>query len=366
MKRGNPCGARGASYTFYKVTAVLVMLLMIFSLTSCGSRSRNEVLVYSYGDYIDPQVVKDFEKETGIKVVLDTYDTNEEMYPVIKNRAGVYDVICPDAYMTERMSSEGLLQELDREKIPNLKYIDRKYLKIADSSYDPGNKYSVPYQWGFAVIMYNGKKINDGSVDSWMDLWDKKYKGKIVMMNSVRDTFGIALKAQGESLNTVSEKKLKSACDLLIKQKPLVYKYANDSARDSMIGGSADLGVVWNGEIIYSTGLNKDLTYAIPKEGTELFIDSWCIPKNAFHKSNAEKWINYMCRPDVAYKNYKYLGYSTPNKGARKMMTKKEQSDPALFASDSILKKSEVLRDIGTKGNRLYGDYWKIFKSSGN
>ncbi|MDD6154588.1 MAG: spermidine/putrescine ABC transporter substrate-binding protein [Eubacteriales bacterium] len=343
--------------------AILVSLIALAFLTSCGAKDKNEVRVYSYGDYVDPQVVKDFQKETGIEVILDTYDTNEEMYPVIKNRAGVYDVICPDAYMVQQMSEEGLLSEIDKSKLPNYKNIGKRYLDMAEN-YDPGNKYAVPYQWGYTVIMYDKARVPEGSVDSWNDLWDKKYQGKIVMMNSMRDTFAIALKADGNSINTLSEAELKKACDRLIAQKPLVYRYANDSARDSLIGGAAEIGTVWNGEIIYSTGLNKKLSYVIPKEGTEVFVDNWCIPKNAFHKSNAEKWIDYMCRPDVAYKNYEYLGYSTPNEGARALMSKPERNDPALFASDEVLKKSETLKALDRKGKRLYGDYWKIFRSA--
>lgn len=342
------------------LTAIVVAAFII---TGCGSKNKNEVDVFCYGDYMDPSLVKQFEKETGIKVVLDTYDTNEEMYPVIKNQAGVYDVICPDAYMVQRMASEGLLAKIDYSNIPNIKNIGKSYLKRADSSYDPGNKYSVPYQWGTAGILYNTKRIKKGSITSWKDLWDKKYKGKIVMQDGLRDTMAVSLKALGYSLNTTKKSELSAAANYLIKQKPLVYKYANDSARDLLIGNSADLGVVWNGEMLYSQQLNKDLDFVIPKEGTEIFVDSWCIPKNAFHKSNAEKWINFMCRADVAYKNFEYLTYSTPNDAARKMMSKSVQNNTGLFPTAKLLEKSETLKDVGPDGDDLYSYYWKIFKS---
>lgn len=348
------------------ISLLLVLLMTVLTalpLASCGRKNQNEVAVFTAGDYIDPAVVKQFTKETGIKVVLDTFDTNEEMYPVIKNQAGVYDVICTSDYMVERMRGEGLLQKIDFSKVPNNRYIGSRYKAIADRAYDPGNHYSVPYQFGVLGIMYNTKKIPKGSVTSWNDLWNPKYKGKLLMQDSLRDTLAAALKAQGHSLNTKKESDLKQAVRYLIRQKPLVYKYANDSARDLLLGGSADIGVVWNGEMLYSQKLNPALDFVIPKEGTEVFIDAWVIPKNAFHVSNAEKWINFMCRPDIAYKNFKYLTYATPNEGARKKMPKKIRENQKLFPPDGALKKSEVLRDLGPDGDDLYSMYWKMYKS---
>jgi len=359
------------SMKLHKVKKPVVLVLIVAltavaaaGLTGCGRKDKNVVEIYNYGDYVDPALIDQFEKETGIKVVYDTYDTNEEMYPVIKNQAGVYDVICPDTYMIERMGNEGLLAKLDKSNIPNLKYIDKRYLKNADATYDPGNKYSVPYQTGTAGILYNTKRIKKGSITSWKDLWKKKYKGKIIMQDGLRDTMAISLKALGYSLNTTSESELSKATDYLIKQKPLVYKYANDSARDLLVGNSADIGVVWSGEMLYSQELNKDLTFVIPKEGTEVFVDSWCVPKNALHKANAEKWINFMCRPDVAYKNFKYLTYSTPNVAARKMLPKSIQNNKGLFPTTEMLKKCETLRDVGPDADDMYSYYWKIFKSN--
>ncbi|MGI6212825.1 MAG: ABC transporter substrate-binding protein [Anaerovoracaceae bacterium] len=359
-KRGRAGGVFRAAAL---ITLAFVLAVSTVLLSSCGAKDKNEVRVYCYGDYMDPDIVKQFEKETGINVVLDTFDTNEEMYPVIKNQAGVYDVICVDGYMAERMRGEGLLQDIDKSKIPNLKHIGKRYLKIADKSYDPGNKFSVPYQWGIAGIMYNTKKIPKGSITSWSDLWKKKYRHKIIMQDSLRDTIGVALKKNGYSLNSTSKKEVAKATRDLIRQKKLVYKYANDSARDLLIGGSADIGVVWNGEVLYSQHLNKDLDFVIPKEGTEIFIDSWCIPKNALHKSNAEKWINFTCRPDIAKKNFEYLTYSTPNETCRKNLPKKLRENKALFPSDELLSKSEVLRDIGPDADDMYSMFWKEFKS---
>ncbi|MBQ1471882.1 MAG: spermidine/putrescine ABC transporter substrate-binding protein [Eubacterium sp.] len=341
----------------------LLAALFITLLTACDHSDEKEVRVYCYGDYMDPAVIDGFEKETGIKVILDTYDTVEEMYPVIKNRAGVYDVLCPSDYMVERMIAEDLLAPLHKANLPHLKNIGKRYLTMASQSYDPGNRYAVPYQWGTMGIMYNSKTLAGREPSSWNDLWDPSYSGSILMQDSMRDTMGASLKAQGLSINSTRKKDLNAAAEYLIRQKPLVYKYANDSARDLLIGNSANLGVVWNGEVLYSQELNRDLDFVIPKEGTEVFIDNWVIPAGAFHPENAEKFIDYMCRGDVAYTNYEYLTYSTPNEAARAMLPKSLQNSPVLFPSDELLARSEVLRDLGPEGNDLVTKYWKKFKA---
>ena len=344
--------------------SLLLTMVLLAGLTGCGHGKENEVRVFCYGDYMDPAVPEAFEEETGIKVILDTFDTNEEMYPVIKNRAGVYDVICASDYMAQRMISEGLLAEIDTASMEHYKNLDEEYLQFCADGFDPGNRYAVPYQWGTLGIMYNAKKLGKGSVTSWADLWKPEHKGKILMQDSLRDTLGAGLKALGYSLNSLNEKELSAAAQHLIDQKPLVYKYANDSARDLLIGNSADLGVVWNGELLYSQDLNPDLEFAIPEEGTEVFMDCWCIPSNAFHKSNAEKFIDYMCRADVAYTNFEYLTYSTPNKAAREMMDPELQNNPVLFPDEETLAKCESLADLGPDGDDMYSKYWKIFKSN--
>ncbi len=345
-------------------SVLFAVFLGIGLFTDKARGGDNEVRVFCYGDYIDPELIKDFQKETGIRVIFDTFDTNEELYPIIKNRAGVYDVICPSDYMVERMRKEGLIQKIDFSKIPNSRYIGQKYYDIADKSYDPGNEYSVPYQFGIAGIMYNTKKIPEGSITSWKDLWNPEYAGKMLMQDSLRDTLMVGLKLNGASLNTRKEADLKKAVDSLIEQKKLVYKFANDSARDLLVGESADLGVIWNGEVMYILALNSDLDFVIPEEGTEMFIDSWCITSNAFHKENAEKWIDFMSRPDVAKKNFDYLTYTTPNEGARKLLSKDLQENEAIFIPDEKLENSEVLRDLGDETNKLYSEYWKKYKAS--
>ena len=178
--------------------------------------------------------------------------------------------------------------------------------------FDPNNKYSVPYLWGTVGILYN-KKMVDEPIDSWGVLWDERYKDSILMQDSVRDAFGVALKYLGYSLNSTDLDELQAAKNLLIEQKPLVQAYVIDQVRDKMIGNEAALAVIYSGEAITCQLENPDLEYVIPKEGSNMWIDSWVIPKNAKNKENAEAFINFMCRPDIAKMNFDYITYSIPN-----------------------------------------------------
>ena len=275
-------------------------------LAGCGSSSSSagsngEVVVYNWGEYIDPETITMFEEETGIKVIYDEFETNEIMYPKVETGASAYDVICPSDYMINKMIENDLLAELNFDNMPNAKEnIGAQYWEQS-RGFDPENKYSVPYCWGTVGILYN-KTMVDEPVDSWSILWDEKYADSILMQDSVRDAFMVALKLNGNSMNTLDETELAAARDLLIEQKPLVQAYVIDQVRDKMIGGEAALGVIYSGEAIYTQRENPDLEYVVPKEGTNVWIDSWVVPKNAPNKENAEKFIDFMCRGDIALK----------------------------------------------------------------
>ena len=351
----------------------IVLMLLIFALclglAACGGKgeekeNNSKVLkVYSLGDYFDPALIDEFEKETGIKVILDNFDTNEEMYPVISKGTVRYDVICASDYMIERLLKKKLLAKLDYENLPNYENIDQRYMQIA-SKFDKNNEYAVPHTWGVLGVMYNTKKIREGEIKSWNDLLKKKYDQQIVMPDSVRDNFAIALKARGYSINTKKESELKEATKFLQDQSPLVYKYSNDAARDLAIGGSTDIAIVWNGEVLYSREENSDLDFVVPKEGSEEFLDMWAIPANAEHKKNAEKWIDFMMRKDTALKNYEYLTYTIPNKAVIEKVSKDTESKKYIFPDESIISKCESLTDLGTKYDDMYNKYWKKFKSN--
>lgn len=343
----------------------LILTLICIGLTAlcgCGSASSEQVVVYNWGEYIDPDVLESFEEETGIKVVYDEFETNEIMYPKVESGASAYDVICPSDYMIEKMIANDLLQEINFDNIPNIKNIDPQYLEES-KQFDPDNKYSVPYCWGTVGILYNKTMVSE-PIDSWSVLWDEKYEDNILMQDSVRDAFMVPLKLKGYSLNSLDTAQLNEAKDMLIEQKPLVQAYVVDQVRDKMIGNEAAIGVIYSGEAIYTQRENSDLEYVIPKEGSNVWIDSWVIPKNAPNLSNAEKFIDYMCRGDIALKNFDYITYSTPNAAARELIEDEDiRNSEIAFPDLSKHPNLETYLYLGEDGDEIYNELWKEVKS---
>ena len=358
------------------LAAVSLAALSAALMTGCGKsasggKEDNKLNVYNWGEYIDEDVISQFEDETGIQVVYDVFETNEEMYPVIEAGAVKYDVVCPSDYMIQRMAQNNLLSEINFDNVPNYKEIGQEYLDIS-KGFDPENKYSVPYCWGTMGILYNTKRLEELGVPAptkWSDLWDERLSGEILMQNSVRDAFTVALKMEGYSLNSTNPDELAKARDLLIEQKPLVQAYVIDQVRDKMIGGEAAVGVIYSGEMLYiqeavaDQGLDYDLEYVIPEEGTNYWIDSWVIPANAEHKENAEKWIDFLCRPDIAKKNFEYITYATPNKGAYDLLDDDLKNNKALFPDINRLPNCEIIKYLGDDVDMIYNDMWKEIKS---
>ena len=351
-----------------KKTPIYVLLLtasFVLALTGCGkgaSGENGEVIVYNWGEYIDPDTITMFEEETGIKVVYDEYETNEIMYPKVEAGATAYDVLCPSDYMIQKLIENDLLQEINFDNIPNVKNIGQQYFDQSQE-FDPENKYSIPYCFGTVGILYN-KTMVDDPVDSWSILWDEKYADNILMQDSVRDAFMVALKLKGYSMNTLDEGELNEAKQILIDQKPLVQAYVIDQVRDKMIGNEAAIGVIYSGEAIFTQRENADLEYVIPKEGTNVWIDSWVIPKNAPNKENAEKFIDFMCREDVALKNFEYITYSTPNDAARALIEDEDiKNSKIAFPDLSQYNNLETFHYLGADGDALYNELWKEVKA---
>ena len=337
-----------------------------------GSTDGGELYVYNWGEYIDEDVISQFEEETGITVVYDLFETNEEMYPVIEAGAVNYDVVCPSDYMIQKMRENDLLAELNFDNIPNIDQIDPAYMEMSQA-FDPENKYSVPYCWGTVGILYNTRLLDELGVPAptkWADLWDERLSGEILMQDSVRDAFMVALKKDGYSMNSESKDELEQAKQELIDQKPLVQAYVIDQVRDKMIGGEAAVGVIYSGEMLYiqdevaNLGLDYNLEYVIPEEGTNLWLDSWVIPKNAKNKENAEKWIDFMCRPEIAKANFEYITYPTPNKGAFELLDEDMQNNKAVFPDIDSLKDSEVYKYLGDDTDSIYNELWKEVKAN--
>ena len=356
------------------LSIIITVIIAVAAITACGSSDKtaesttgssdNQLYVYNWGEYIDPEVITMFEEETGINVVYDEYETNEIMYPKVAAGASRYDCICPSDYMIRKMIQNDLLQPLDWSRLPNATAnIGKTYMEQSET-FDPGNKYSIPYCWGTVGILYNTTMV-DEPVDSWNILWDPKYKDNILMQDSVRDAFMVALKKNGYSMNTLDNTELDVAKKDLIAQKDLVQAYVVDQVRDKMIGNEAALGVIYSGEAIFTQRENENLEYVIPKEGTNVWIDCWVIPKNCQSKDNAEKFIDFMCRADIALKNFEYITYSTPNDAARELLDDdKLKNSPIAFPDLTKYNNLETFTYLGDDGDSLYNSLWEEIKSN--
>lgn len=326
---------------FFKGVVCAGIAVMTLAMAGCGG-SRQTLNVFNWGDYIDPQILKDFESEYDIKIVYEEFDTNEDMYVKIANNSGKYDVAIPSDYMIRRMIKEGMLIPIDMAKITNYAGIEERHKNML---FDPDNEYSVPYMWGTVGILYNTAMVGE-EVDSWDILWDYKYEKKIFMINSIRDSIGITLKRLGYSLNTKDEKEIMEARDALIEQKPLVLSYVGDEMKDKMIAGEAALTVAWSGDAAACISENGDLAYVIPKEGSNIWIDSLVIPKTAQNVEAAHLFINFLCRADVGLMNAEYIGFASPIQAVREQLPEEITSDAAFYPNIDDLKNSEVFEDL--------------------
>ena len=327
----------------------LVLLLAVVLLTACQQDERVVLNVYNWGDYIDESVIQEFEEKYNIRVNYDTFSTNEDMYVKIKAGGADYDVLFPSDYMIERMIKEDMLHKLDFDNIPNYKYIEGQFKNL---EYDPQNEYSVPYMWGTVGILYN-KTMVDEPITSWRILWDQKYRKQILMLDSQRDSIGITLKMLGFDMNTRDLDELEEAKQALIEQKPLVLAYVGDDVKDKMIAGEAALAVVWSGDAVYMKWENPDLEYVIPEEGSNLWVDAMVIPKTSKNKAEAELFINFMCDPEIAFKNTDYIGYSSPHSEAKKMLDPELLDDPAAYPDLEGLVNYDIFKDLA--------DYLKVY-----
>ena len=333
------------------------LVLLSVGLSGC-TRDKPTIYVYNWGDYIDESILEEFEKETKIKVVYDTYATNEDMYVKIKAGGSAYDVIFPSDYMLTRMIEEGLVQKLDMTRIPNAQYIEERHLGW---EYDPQNEYSLPYYWGTVGILYNTTMVDD-PVDSWDILWDPKYEKEILMLDSQRDSIAVALLKLGYSINTLDEKELEEAGELLKEQKPLVLAYVVDEGQDKMIAGEAALAVVWSGEATVAKMQNPDLAFAIPQEGTNLWFDVMAVPSNAKNPDGAMKFINFMLDPEISFRNADYTGYAVTNEAVRSMLPPEISEDRSVYPEPEDLVNSEVFVNLGQTLS-IYDRIWTEVKA---
>ncbi|MDD3430259.1 MAG: spermidine/putrescine ABC transporter substrate-binding protein [Oscillospiraceae bacterium] len=327
--------------------------------------------VYNWGEYISDgsddtlDINKAFEELTGITVKYSTFDTNESLYAKLKSGGADYDIIIPSDYMIGKMINEGMLEKLDYTNIPNYSMIGEAYKGL---DYDATSEYSVPYTWGVVGIVYNTTMV-DETVDSWDMLWNSKYAGEILMFNNSRDAFAIASKKLNMSLNPTSTEDIAMAAKELKTQRDVVQAYVMDEIFDKMGGGEAALAPYYAGDAITMISDNPDLAFAIPKEGTNYFVDAMCIPKGSVNKEAAEMYINFMCETEVALANTEYIGYSTPQTEAQKLLPEELKNSPIMYPSEDVLAKTETFNVLPDELNAAMDKAWsdiKTYEKNGN
>lgn len=346
---------------------VLIAAMSAATLTACGgsdsAKSTGETItVLNYGKYYDEDALKQFEKDTGITVKYEEYESPEEMYTKYKSGSIDYDVICTSDYMIERLINEGEVNEIDYSALDNYDNVEPSIIDLS-ASFDPDHKYTVPYFYGTVGILYNTSMVSADEAKSWDVLWNEKYKDEIIQQNSVRDAFVPALAKLGYSINTTNETELNAALDLLVEQSPLVYAYLVDETGDEMINENAALAVVYSGEAAYAMDYNEDLAYVVPDEGSNLWIDSWFMPKTCKNKEAAQKFLDYTCSDSTAEANFEYVYYASPIKSVNENQDEDIKNNEAVNPSPESLKRCEVYRALDDAATTLYSDLWKDLKS---
>jgi len=337
----------------YAVGMVLGLLIPVLP-----AHAVRTLYLFTWEAYLDPEVAKDFEREFSVRLVQDKYASNEDMLAKLQAGGSGYDVIVPSDYMVSIMIKRGMLLPLDSSKLKNEQHIDPRFM---NQPYDPGNKYSVPYMWGVSGIGYNRKLVSKPPT-GWADLFDPenlaRHKGRISMLNDMREVIGAALIRMGYSANTTDAAQLARAGELLQRQKPFLAKYDSESYEDSLVAGETAIAHGWSGEFFTAMRTSADVGFVIPREGTLLFIDNLAIPVKARDKELALVFVDYLMRPQVAARNSNYLGYPTPNRAARQYLD--PRSTGANFELPTGLK-LEALRDLGDEG-AVYDRLWTELK----
>lgn len=336
------------------------LIFIFMSLVLTLFANEKVLYVYNWSEYMPDSVLKNFTKETGIKVKYSTYDSNEAMYAKIKTiGSSSYDVIVPSTYYVNKMSKENLLLKLDKSKLPNYKNLDKKLLS---RPFDPNNDYSIPYVWGSTGISYNANLVKE-KIDSWKNLWNPEYKNSILLNDDMREVFGIALKVLGYSSNSTNPKEIEEAYKKLKELLPNVKMFYSESQKQVYLNEEVKLGMNFNGEGFMANEENEAIKYIYPKEGALLWIDSLVIPKGAKNIDNALAFINYLLKPEVSKIISEEIGYASPNAKTLELLDEKTRNNRMIYPNDEDLVNSELQLDVG-EALPVYEKYWEKLKTN--
>jgi spermidine/putrescine-binding protein len=348
-----------------QILIVILVSVFVLALASCGAKEgelATELHLYNWSEYIDPEVFDAFEAEFGVKVIEDTFSSNEELLAKLQAGATGYDLIVPSDYMVEIMIEEGLLTKIDHNNIPNLVNLSALF---KDPPYDPGLVYCVPYQWGTTGIGYNSEVVEP---DSWAYIFDpaiaSQYAGKITMLNDSRESIGAALKYLGYSLNTTDETQLEEAKQLLIATKPYLFSFDSDQFEDLIIANEVVYGHGYSGDYFAAAVEDERIWYVIPEEGATVWADNLCIPKTSKASYTAELFINYILQPQVAAQITNFTWFGSPVEAANEFIDPEILEEPAIYPPPEVMAKLEWIEDVGD-ATPAYERIWTEVKASG-
>ncbi len=337
---------------------VPALVAVLIAPTGCG-KSRPVLSVYTWSDYIKPELIRRFEREHACRVVLDTFESNEAMYAKLKAGASGYDLLTPSSYMVSLMHDQDMLLRLDRSLLPNLAHVDPEYLKIAvDGTMD----HSVPYMLVVSGIAYLEGRV-ENVIPSWRMFGRADLRGRMTMFNDMRETIGAALKTLGHSINTTSEAELAEAEALLLEWKKNLAKFENEQYKIGLASGEFLLVHAWNGDVFQVRKESPDVRFLVPEEGTIISCDDLVIPAGAGEPALAHAFINFLHEPEVAAENTEFIFFLCPNKDSYPLLNPEIRDNPGIFLSPEIWKKSEMIADIGAK-NALYVKVWDRLRSA--
>jgi len=344
-----------------RISIVALTLIFVFGLVGDSfARDRGQVVVYNWSEYIPQDVLDDFTRETGIRVVYSTFESNEAMFARLKLLRGrSYDVVVPSTYFVEIMRRDKLIQPLDHAKLPNLVNLDPTLL---NKGYDPGNRYSIPYMWGATGLAYNTRHVPEGSLTRWAQLLNPAFKGNIIMTDDLRDAFGLALRVKGHSANSRDPEQIREAFEFLVELKDLVRVFDVTAAQQALASEEVWLGPIWNGDFLVVQEENDNLAYVFPEEGALLWVDSFTIPSGAANVDNAHAFINFMLRPDIALRCMKEYMYSSPNLAAIAMLPDELRNNRIMVPGPEELKNAEFITDVG-EALSIYERLWEELRA---
>ncbi|KAF0808662.1 spermidine/putrescine ABC transporter substrate-binding protein [Alcanivorax sp. S71-1-4] len=331
------------------------------ALAGCSKEPEQVLYLYNWSEYMPQEVLDAFREETGIRVAYTTYDSNEAMYARLRllDDSNAYDLAVPSTYYVNKMRNEGLLQPVDKQKLTRFANLDPQLL---DQGFDPQNQYSVPYLWGSTGMAVNGAAVSTDGVTKWADLWDPKYKGRVLLTNDVREVFHIGLRVLGYSGNSTSEEEIAAAYEKLRELMPSVRAFNSDAPRMPYLEGEADIGLIWNGEAVMAQEELPELAYVYPEEGAVIWVDNFVIPKNARNVEAAHKFIDFVLQPEVAAQISEEIGYATPNLPARELLPPEVRENRTSYPTEDDLENAEFQSDVG-EALLVYERYWELLKA---